>query len=122
MYVCIYVYLKEQLLSFSGFSAEETFETAYCDNNMFIRFKIRIIKIFYKQTFKKIILVQKLRAHSIRDPLLGWCKPYLDNRSSRVLLNGRILEKHLVLIGVLQGSHLRPLFLTLFFLTTFAKR
>ena len=66
------------------------------------------------------ILVQKLRAYGVRDPLLSWCRSYLNNRKSRVVLDGSASIQYRIVSGVPQGSNLGPLFFLIYLLMTFA--
>lgn len=55
-----------------------------------------------------VIMMEKLRALGIRDPLLSWFRSFLSNRKQFVKVKNCTSSEIAVLSGVPQGSHLSP--------------
>ena len=60
------------------------------------------------------LLLQKLEEFGFRGQLMSWFGSYLSDRKQRVVLEGQQSDWLTVSSGVLQGSVLGPLLLTLF--------
>ena len=61
-----------------------------------------------------LLLINKLHTLGIRDPLLGWLKSFLNNRSQIVKLESANSNPSPITSGVVQGSVLGPLLFTLY--------
>ncbi|CAH8848699.1 unnamed protein product [Trichobilharzia szidati] len=61
-----------------------------------------------------LLLVHKLKSLGISDPLLGWLKSFLNNRSQIVKLGSITSKPSQITSGVVQGSVIGPLLFTLY--------
>ncbi|XP_045448929.1 uncharacterized protein LOC123657427 [Melitaea cinxia] len=71
----------------------------------------------FSSAFDKVdhsILILKLRAYGIHDPLLSWFRSYLVNRTLSVTVKGYTSDPFIATSGVPQGSHLGPILFLLF--------
>lgn len=65
-------------------------------------------------TVNHFLLLQKLSSLGIAGDILKWCRSYLSNRKSVVVVGGHKSKPFIAQSGVPQGSHLGPLLFTFF--------
>ncbi|CAF4930014.1 unnamed protein product [Pieris macdunnoughi] len=61
-----------------------------------------------------VMLIHKLSSIGIDGIFLNWCRSYLSNRQSVVVVGGYKSKEFTAISGVRQGSHLGPLFFNIF--------
>ena len=77
-------------------------DVVYCD----------FMKAFDKVPHNR--LVQVLENYGVPDPVLRWIRCFLNNRSQRVMVNGKASEWYGVLSGIPQGSVLGPILFVIY--------
>lgn len=79
--------------------------------------QVDVIYTDFSKAFDKVnhnFLVKKLNALGVTDIFLEWCKSYLTNRFSRVVVHGKQSRPFTASSGIPQGSILGPLFFNVY--------
>ncbi|KAG6441632.1 hypothetical protein O3G_MSEX001902 [Manduca sexta] len=76
-------------------------------------YQVDAIYTDFSKAFDKVnhtLLLKKLNHFGVNGKMLGWCKSYLENRSSVVVIDGYKSKSFVASSCVPQGSNLGPLF------------
>ena len=91
--------------------------TSYLSRQVDSKKQVDSIYTDFTSAFDKVdheILILKLCAYGICNPLLSWFRSYLSNRVQRVIVKGHTSDPYIATSGVPQGSHLGPILFSLF--------
>ena len=84
----------------------------YVTQQLDLRYSVDVIFFYYKKAFDVVnhrVLFSKLSCLGIGDPVLGWLRGFLSERSMNFVVHGESSRRINVASGVPQGSVIGPL-------------